>query len=345
MTTALNVQAGSKLTIGWREFISKTGSTQTSRWANDASSVQFFIDTSWADRNTARQEVLGYSKRQGGTAMHRVTPMVHPDYYWMYATDLQMQGINWTDKEFPNLSGPVSGYDLNRLAITYSVLPYDVLEDYSTKIVGAGGGEWNRYVIKIDKPTTEFASTDRNNMQFFTDTPVTTKAIAAPIGYRIAYVTLTWKWMYVPENYVADLSGRKINIENALGTVNNAAFPPACTDDSGNAVPAGYPAQTLYLDAVDYEPVNLPVDPVNILGYPPGRPPRCWNIIFSFKFINDVPFLDPAYTYNYRGHNLAPALSRANPNGGFYWYPVTPQVNPGQPLYTASDFTKIFQPV
>lgn len=371
-TTIFNTQSDSDLTVGWREFISKSGSTQTSHWQNDGSQVVMTIDASWSNRFTIIQEVLGYCYR-AGTSLFRKLPMRHPDYHWMYATNIEMNGVNWQNK-FASTAGPVSGYDINRTRITFSVLPFNVLPNNDGNIVGGGfftlpggtvvtvnGGEYNRYVIKNRRPTTEFATTDRLQMQWVSGAP-STATIPTNVGFKLPLVTLTWKWMWVPDDYINDNYGNSLYIEGALGTVNNNWF-------------AGYGPQTLYLDAVDYEPVNIPVDPQGILGYPAYSPPRVWNVTLHFKYRN--PPIDSSklsanelgYLVDGKriaGHNLLPDLSKkigsvsevANYTSamgtelGWFWYPATtkPQANGGAGsggayLFSQSNFENIFKAV
>ena len=355
MAETFSVQSGDDLTVGWREYISSTGSTQTSHWLNDGSQVVMTIDSSFDNRKVLVEEVLGYSKL-AGTSLFRQLPMRPPDYSWMYATSVEMNGVNWTSK-LASLAGPVSGYEVNRTRITFSVLPFTVLPNTSGNIVGGGfitlpngivvtinGGEWNRYVIKGRKPTTEFATTDRLMLKWAAGMP-STNEIKSHVGFKLPTVTLTWKWMWVPDRYVNDAYGNPVNVEDALGKVNDAWF-------------AGYPPQTLYLDSIDYEPVNLPVSPTTAgidLGVDPGLPPRVWNVTLNIKYRE--PPIDKnvagANAHGYlvgsdriAGHNLLPDLSKpienvtdvANPPSaglasttklGWFWYAANTVANAG----------------
>lgn len=349
--TVQNEQVGSNLMLPWREFISRTGSTEHGSWSGAASRVSMTIDMNWSNRAQAIAAILGYSYRNDtnnsgnikGSASYlsRVLPMQHPFWTWLYATDITDQhGVNWTGKATiantepvfargwtQELQGSVSQYGLERYTITFQALPYDVISDSNLSSPQAGdgtGNEYNRYVIQLSKPTTQFFSFPQGAYQFATGNHIGTK-FDGPIGIRAMRRTVSWTWMMVPENYFLNSFGFAGNIEPCVGRINNASF-------------AGYPTHTLYLDSVDYEPIMFPVPP-QVIGLPAWHPPRGFNIRFNFVYFNPDPVNGDGWnSAPDRGDNpitwrkvVAAAVTGGGAGGG------TP--------YIDTDFTQMFKPV
>lgn len=311
----LVVPPGNVLNTPWVEFISNTGSTADGHWSNDNSQQSMVIDINWDDRRAAVGQILGYSVRVGNS-LERHIPWRHPYFEWLYATQItSMRGVDWQER-FATPFGAVSRYGLERLSVTFSTLPFDVIED------AVGVEEWNRFVIKSSKPTSELAASDRGAFKFAAG-PSAGLPFKGAIATSIARTTLAWKWMYVPDNYIFNANGVGVNIEAGLGRINGAAF-------------SGRPAGTLLFETVEYEPVMAPVSP-QTLGYQAWQPPRLWNVTFYFKFF-DPPF-DPALP-NKRGFLIYPDI--ASPDG--YWYEALSDPG-GAPPYKNYNFPDLFKAV
>lgn len=339
----LTVQQGSDLTIPWREFISRSGVTSDSQWKADGSQAQMTIDVYWSDRAQAVQEILGYPYRLGGSLIRNL-PMRHPDWTWLYATNItSLRGVDWRgkkDDEEPDdpvtQAGPFSEYGYARITINFGALPYDVVDN-------GVGDEWDRFVIKTSKPSAEMVAMDRGAYVFVAGPQGTVGAtFKGQINRRIARSTHTWQWLNVPTDYIFDEGLSAPNIEAGLGRINDGFF-------AGNLI------GTMLLDAVEYVPVMAPVSP-QVVGLPPGSAPRLWNVMFYFKVFKplidpDGAYLDAYEQYGY-GHNLAPDIT--HPEG--YWYPIVasptatvvpnpPSISNGAPPYTMYSFEKLFEAI
>lgn len=349
-------QAGSNLQLPWREFISRTGSTERGSWSGAASRVSMTLDLNWSDRGKAIAGILGYAfiNNTGNSGnikdinskLSRVLPMQHPYWTWLYATEIVDQhGVNWSTKgtivtqaQFPNgwqqgLEGSVSTYGLERYTINFNALPYDVVSDSNLGNAGDGtGAEYNRYVVQISKPTTQTFAFPGGSFKFANGPNAGAPPFTGPFAIRTMRRTVSWTWMLVPEYYIFNSAGFASNIEPCVGRINNAAF-------------AGYPIHTLYLDSVDYEPIMFPVPP-QVLGLPKWHPPRGFNVRFNFVYFNP----DPDNVLS-DGWNSAPDRSNATSTGVIKWYkavsvaPTGATGSGGATPYTDANFTTMFNPV
>ncbi len=352
----LHVQPLSGLTVPWREYISRDGSTYDESWASDSSQVSMTIDIYWTDRAQARREILGYSKRVG-TLLSRQLPMRHPFWDWMYATKISSaRGLAFQDK-YIGPGGPTSSYAFERLTIVFSALPFDVLSDQQ---ISSKAGEWNRFVIKTRRVNTEFAASDRSQFMYSTlagaisgpydgksgpfnvytagSAPTSQPLFKGSVGIKISKVNLQWKWMYVADNFIFNNERSAAKIEPCIGCVNS----DTALDSSDGG---GYSAGTLLLDSVEFEPVIAPCSPTVMGLAAAGVPPRMWNVLFNLIYFN--PPKDSDWTTTKYGHLLVPG--NANPNG--YWYPAE-SVGPyndgavtGSPIYQSRTFSTMFTAV
>jgi hypothetical protein len=316
LNEVFNSQPGSDLTIPWREFISVTGSTAVSAWGNDGGSAQMTIDFLFPDRRSFIALVLGFATKgpadgDGYPTLQRQLPMRHPDFPWLYASGISdLRGVDWQGKDAGAGAGPYSDYQVCRATVHFTAPPYRIAAD------GTVPNEYNRFVLQRTRPSVEFAASDRDYFQF-TSGPsynANSPSFHGSYGLKVGKISLQYTWFGVPDNYLFNSNGLSPAVDNTLGMVNSSTFD-------------GYTAGTLFFEGVEYEPMMFSVDPVGVLGYSPGYPPRGWNVTYTFIYF--AP-----------GWNTAPDIDRN-------YYPIVTSnkngATGGQPPYQSADFSLLFK--
>lgn len=288
--------------------------------------------------------------------IERHLPMRHPIWDWMYASRISsVKGIgpgelsqlllgSQTSAEFSNtkITGMAAGGAHSRvqsllLTVTFTTPNYYVRADADVS------NEWDRYVSKTQTPITQVLTREAGGVIWQetggTGGPSITppnNVVTSVQGWQAQLVTKTrlrWVWHQVPDNGLFATSngadpevftsssslnnGRAVNLEQAVGKVNNDIF-------------CNYPIGTLLFEGYELIPGQVPLATRYTGGDATEPPPLTWDVVLNFLHF------DPRHiTGNSRGHNLLP-----HPNG--YWYLVSTAVG-GAYLHAYHDFTKIFR--
>lgn len=339
---------GYALSIPWAEVVGDR-STYSASWGNDVSQVSLNIQVNWEDREQAVREILGYAVRgnQGGTyksptKLQRVVPWRHPQYTWLRAarigpmTGLKPIGKVWAE----NAEQPSAEYKFEYITVNFSTLPFTCLTD-DEMAANASLKEWDRFTFKRGQNTVTLGQYGSANSAIFDPTASPAELVGTFIqgtqrNVPIAYESIEFTWYYVPDNYLFNASHRAPHIDSGLSKVNSVDWN-------------GYNSGTLLFEGWRYEPVMAPVDPA-FMNFAPGEPPRLWNVVFSFKYME--PDKDPTAgetgLYTQRGHNLAPNVKTNKRFDGSiatqtYWYPVL--LGNGTAPFNGYDFANFFAAV
>ncbi len=314
--------------------------------------------------------ILGYpayiaDQGQDFSGLSRALPMRHPFCNRMWAAKIVSRRGRPNDvgELGRKVTDAVSGmsyfrYNVQRLLIQFGCPPFAVLSDaqvapYNVVIDGIGyfAKEFYRYVEKSAEFSIENITKKGRQYQWAKVQPTATGNDGLPPGeaanntlpfdfiIRTGKATLRWTWHQVPGVALFGTDGTKFprNILDAVGSVNNAAFPG----------PNDFPAGTLLFLPPKFIAEDMPVEPV-IAGVPPGFPPRTYKVEMNVSYFD--PLVDPNWNgngakYPFRGHNLQPSPSlSAMPY--FYLTAAGPQTlppNPNRFLYQRYDFGKIFR--
>ena len=307
----LNVQAGSGLTFAWTE-LAGTESLGDALFENDNSQVTMQILIKFNDRETAVNQILGYSfKNVTNNRLNRVLPMKHPDWYWYYATAITgVQHINPLGKITKGRGG-FANYEYTKLTIRFNTLPYRVRTD-----IEVGGDESQRFIEKRFRPSAEILSSDRGQWFFQAPAPSAGTAIKGSVGYPISKGLVEMIWHNVAKKYVLNDAGIPSRLMAAVNKVNDAQFQ-------------GFPPGTLLLQAPDLAPIASPFDP-QLFGLEAGEPARMYRVTLPFLWF------DPPTTGAVRGHVLAPDPASATGQ----WFEI--KTTSGRKLFESIDMTTIF---
>lgn len=336
----LNVQPNSGLTIPWREFISRAGSTFDASFGNDGSQVALVIDVYWDDLGQALQQCLGYSSRTvvpgDWSQLNRFLPMRHPRWPQLFCTRVaKVQGISFQGTAVVEQPGTTtSEYFLARLTLQFGRMPYALIND----------NDMENYLDDDDLPQEFQRFTDRNwvpsaeilareQQQFsFVEGDANGNQFTGPFGMTIGKARLTRTWYSLPEDavfnasefpaglmYGRDGTGGIDTAVQALGTVNASTF-------------LGCPAGTLLYEAPEIipRPLTLPPDLMDL-------PWQEYSIQLQYDVRFNFVFFDPPIGTGVtsRGHNLAPWAKDGR------WYPI--QTATGLTPFKTYEFKNLFR--
>lgn len=312
----------------WAEYLSQSGHTQEYSFGLNESSASFQIITpcTYPQLNDTVRQILGWSQTNADNTLTRNLPARHPRFYWLWAQKVSSINLLSFTGKAPGGGGAAQYADYNYAIITIQFWspPYEILPD------GKPGGEYQRYITKQFQPTTEVL-TLTGQFQFTPGNGAPLIQTASPMGLVITKMRIVMKWFQVPDDFVfsaggSNNGGTPTGIINGIGKVNNAAF-------------MGYPANTLLLEAPQFEPVNQPCEPTYcLLAGNPNAPnnnlisvPRAWNVTIPMMYFSPqyVQAVNP-------GHNSAPWK-----DGN--WYSIQSVTAPNNPPYGSYDYTKIFK--
>jgi hypothetical protein len=297
-----------------------------------ASGITQTIRVAFTDQAQAIRDILG-SQSVAQSVLTRNPPLQHSIYPAYYATKVGLAGgYSPVGKYSQNTGNDVAQFQYVFLQITYTTLPFSV--EWNPSAIS----EFFRYVSKLPQPGVEFLKVGTTGTQYqyvsnATPPPFGPNGLIIPFGnaVRLQKTTLQYKWWFVPEEYIFNLSGLPANIANGVGCVNVAAWP-----NLGNVPqPGAFPANTLLCMPPQFEAVNSP-EPLLNTGptTPQGGPWREYNVTFNFLYFNPP---QNALDMTPWGHNAV-----GWGDGKFY---LAQTVNGGKPLYPSYDYNKFFQGV
>ena len=336
----------------WKEILGATAPAGTDLFSetSESAALQVLIDN--RQKRDFLYKVAGYSwaDRVSPYRLHRVNPMPHPFWGFMFATKVGFTPFqpagnpNATDGQ-PKITSvyPVSaGYPVNttgyyagcRAVVDYGALPYTVRED--SDYGGTGFPDESARNVDWTASTTgdvSILSAETGDTlkwaETSTDGPTVGNPIQAPLGEYVNKTAFTWRWYGCASEYILDLSGIPIRFLRCLGKVNLTAF-------------RGYPAGTLLLNGFVLERYALPWRTAPETGGTGTQPAFAYNVTFQVSHFDPTP---AAASPIFRGHNLLPYSRQqgTDPNRSI-WYAATRTGTSTGPRYLPGyEFTTLFK--
>jgi hypothetical protein len=300
------------------EFVEHVPGSPIENLETNSTRVTRMLDCAWDESLTFADKLLGYPTVMTGTGgvkyISRLTPAHHPDFLdpkgnpFVFVTRIpKLEGLGFRDKT----ADDTSQYEKARLTVVYETLTYEVLEDSEVHTAGVPDeSRLLRFVTVRVKPYAEFLTLPRGALKWVA-TGQPSVNFGLPLLVPTFQVDITWH--LVPLSNIPF-----INISDALGTINDAAF----------VTPLGsFPAGTLLMLVPDINPVR------SALG------DRLYDIEYHLKY--KAPIAGGGGDHNYF---LRPT-GDAPPND-LVWTQVTRDgLSGGTKLYRSTDFKKLFKPV
>ena len=292
------------------------------------------------------QFMLGYAYADNADPykLHRVNPVQHPVYPWLYAKSVNIQAsrpIGNPDNannnpykaaaEFDGNKFPfVGNYALSQVTVRFAQFPWQFYDDEASAFKNAAAGkEYARNCAIFDSTDPQFemlmSETDRF-LTFKNAGAHTDKKFPGTVGEPVQKTGLVMRWHGVPESFVFD-NGIPRKMLEIVGKVNNAAFPAS--------LGANFPAGVLIFQPPEFRRYQQPLWLQN------GAISFAYEIILPFQFFD--PPAGSGSTSTVRGHNLFPYARGGGTGGGPGWYEAQ---RPDGTLYLPSaNFEKIFEHV
>lgn len=304
------------VTVPWVISVSDTSPGKASFRYGDTTATETFI-VPWDSHATFVQQVLGGATRLGldNIRIKRSLPAQHPYYQYLYAVQAEVQGrgLGGSSPTLPSsLAGkrigpraPYMAYKTAHVTVTFSTLPYAVLEDTAIE----AQREWQRFVSWEFKPDAE-TITRRGRTYMFADGPPSIVGRYFNYDRRITASRkgkLTINWYRVPETWIFNAGGQTPNLTYGVGYVNDNPWP-----DPTN----GFPRGTLLYDSFELHAETSPC-PAGARGVLFNAVPRSYRVTLNMLYFD--PWVDPSYN-TYRGHNLMPPAPTITDDGSTWSY-------------------------
>lgn len=309
------------------------------------------LDVSSAELGEAILDLLGTVKSGDDGRLVRTLPRAHPQYTWMYASQISnIQGVGPSAKvssevglEAPSLSF-YEQYQKFRLTVQFEPRAYGVVSDdyietgsmtwtdisgYTTsQITSKWAAEWNRFTTVDFDPKPELATAQQGQMYFATSGADIRPPGTAPHGVSFGGTPTVYipraqvrvKWHQVPYRYVTSSNSY---IVKYIGRINQGQW-------------YGYPTGSLLYTAVSVDRYTPPIPERDaILGNSYFSLERYCDIEFQFDYSPRTQSSVPTPTnanWIASGHNLLPWLTdrsfyyaispgKADPNDETKWVP------------------------
>ncbi len=217
---------------------------------NDNSSIDLPIYLLWGTNaqnlNQAKLDILGYplvvAGAAGGQYISRITPMTALPFTQLsngrpYLFAVSMSGTGWGVPpggivKNPTLNFPI--YYQTKARVHFETLTYDILTDAQMIAFGLVDANGNpdeatlaRYVTREMSPGTEYLTLPQGGFQFVN---TGTSPVAGTAGKLTPNYDISLTWELVPQSCVGTVLYNpgltNPPIDNCLGHVNNAGFPP-----------------------------------------------------------------------------------------------------------------------
>src|SRR5262245_1377043 len=317
----------SGLSFSWVEHVGREkGYTQGYTYGHDNASVTMTIDCAWNLLLTGELlgEILGWSAvahpATGASYITRIPPWKHPSFDGLWAQRIvQVEGVKFVGKSAFDLAM----YQLARVTILFSHLPYRVLDD-DQLAADYGGKEYRRWTTREQRSASEMQTSEKFQWKWAQGAA---GDVDAPRGKVIGKDLIPFHWLDVPA-------------EALYGPQDAFAYnewPPTYQDGGVGKVNAntflGFPKETLLLDSWEARPklapALLPLFPSNT------EPPLLYDVVFNFVYL-DPPAVDKAVA---RGHNVTPRAQQEK------WHLMNTYGTPTGPrMYESYDFPRLFWP-
>jgi hypothetical protein len=290
----------------------------------------------WSKSYDAILDILGYSMvvqtsgSSSGYALHRVPPIAHPYYNWMYATRISNgRGVQFNGQTVYNKANAIPSdarYSYFEVEVTFEPLRFQPLKD------GVVTSEYLRYTSYDYKLKSEFVEVQTGSLKFAESGPTTTiagKQFPGRISGLENKVDFCLTWHQVPENWIADTTTSLTGftpfppkIMAAVGCVNSDLF-------------LGQSPGTLLMLPPEITRWPAPLVPRNLNG------PDLFYVDVKFNMVYFKPELGASSPIQ-QGHNNKPFVSGTS-SEAFKYYMVTHDgTGGGRKIYQTANFANCF---
>ena len=355
----------------WQELIAASCPSGADLFSETSESAALSVVIQNGQRRDFMFKTLGYTwcERTTPFRMHRVNPMPHPFWGFIYATQVGFTPFNpagnpvdpdgkpkvtVTGTSFPVAA--YSNYTHCHAVVNFGALPYSLREDFE---FGS-----TTFLVESDRNVDWFANTtgevqvisaETGRQLTFTEGPVgnpgpavspppppgvppppsVAKSFQGEIGEYVVKANFTWKWFCCASEYLLNAAGLPSKILKGLGKVNLTAF-------------RGHPAGTLLLTSFNLERYVLPWRLVPEFGGTGTEPAFAYNVTFIVSQFDPDPAvlsMTPPGVPLFRGHNLQAWAATVDKINNSIWYAATRGGKDDDPRYLPSyEFAKLFEP-
>lgn len=346
----------------WKESIRTT--TQASfSMENSRAKLVGHIDADYESSDLlgttdAQREILGSAEPAGDGKIKRGLPLAHPEFPWLFASSINVQGLSFYDKHESeaNFEAPplkeYARYNAYQYEIEFQNRPYLLFQD---KNINTGtityyksdgtavnnkkiAYEWYRYTDYEEVPSAEYLTAQQGQFVFETSDASEPDGNTVPGQLRLLQQksTVKFRWYQVPYSYINSYASY---IKAAQGHINQFDW-------------YGWPKGTLLYNSFTYKRYTPP----NPQQYDYNFGDTTKKVIGNEKLV-DIEFVfiyfDPGepgggaapaaptnQSHITNGHNLLPWLAAG---GGIYFYAKSAaSVAPNKPLYPSYPFELLF---
>ena len=366
--------------LSWEELV-RTPIASTFSMESSEATLSGTVDSSVIDNTNGIVEVLGSSIAGGDGRINRLMPLAHPEYPWLFAESLQIEGIGFKEKAITSAPSfdvkPMKNYakyKLYKYTIRFTTRPYSVLPDTKIKVnkytvgdpwyiadtgvaVPTAGGfvaeppgdrhaeEWLRYTDYEENCASDYITAQQGQFRFSRADGNAPDVLAVPGQIKMLQrkTTIKYRWSQVPYSYI---SSEYSWINQAQGSVNQFNW---CKWNAGTLLFLGY----TYKRYAPAHPYIIQNPEANTLGLSMDKLADIEFVFLHFDPGTPVAGTGPDSGFNNdnksfiaAGHNLMP-YGAMNRNRGWYYSTggsFSPSYPPGDyaPLYPSFPFQLIF---
>lgn len=326
--------------LEWIEGAERVGGGDSFHIDKSEAAIVGYIDT--ARKRAANNFLRGYAYADTTTpyALHRVNPVRHPDYPWLYCSGVRFVdrsvSANPTPTSVPPpplppvyeskrpsiMDGPLSNtayYQKTLVYVTFAQYDYTFIEDEGTDY------EWERNVTFpfTNEPTLDLLTAETERYMEFVEGAPNGTQFPGTVSERKEQTRLVLKWWNVPEDYIMREDKKYAEkIMRCVGRVNSAEWN-------------GYPKMTLLVEAPRFYRFQQPV----MTNFGGGL--YSYDIEIPFVYFDPEPLVGRV-SATYLGHNLFPYV-QVGGNNGPAW--VSVQRADGSAYLGSVDFNTMFQSI
>ncbi len=342
----------------WKESIRTTTQAQFSMEQSKAT-LSGFVYPAYINNEDAMREVIGSAERAGDGKIKRGLPLAHPEYPWLFASSVSLQGLSFYDKHPAptNFKAPpikeYARYNSYQYTIEFNSRPYLLFQD---KNINTGtityykpdgtavnnkkiAYEWWRYTDYEELPSAEYLTAQQGQFVFNRSdavAPPHDTTVPGQIRLLQQKSTIKFRWYQVPYSYI---SSSLSYIKAGQGSINQFDW-------------YGWPKGTLLYNSFTYKRYTPPNPQQYDYNFGDSTKKVIGNeklvdIEFVFLYFNpgtltggEAPTAPTNASHITNGHNLLPWLAAG---GGKYFYAKSVgSVTPGIPLYPSYPFELLF---
>ena len=238
----------------WEEFIRTPSSSRFSMESSEAT-LTGSINSDKITNPQGIVEVLGSSIAAGDGRINRLMPLAHPEYPWLFADGLTIDGVGFKEKatsDAPTFDvKPIKDYakyKLYKYTIHFSTRPYSVVNDVKIKLINYGVGnywyasetgysvpdpdlpagpqpgdryaeEWLRYTDYEEACSSDYITAQQGQFTFQRSDLYPPHGLAVPGQIKMLQkkTTIKFRWYQVPYSFI---SSPYSWINTAQGSVN-----------------------------------------------------------------------------------------------------------------------------